>query len=307
LMLLDVMMPGLSGLVVCQRLRSDPLTMFQPIILVTSLTRREDRLAGIDAGADDFLTKPIDPLELVARVRSLLRISQQRDEIERLKNEFTSMLVHDLRSPLNSILGFGQLLVDDAFPEERQDSAARIVSSAERMLRLVNDILDVSRLGAGFQTLTLTRLAPGPLLNQAVVEILPQANRRNIQVQMAPMLGMSPILADEGKLRQILTNVLDNAIKFAAHLVRIEADMIGDWLRIRISDDGVGVSDAERPALWQAWHQTATGRKSRQGSGLGLAIVKGLVEAHGGQISAERAALGGLAIVFTLPMAPPPA
>jgi len=127
LVLLDVLMPGQDGFAVCRSLRADAATRFIPVIMVTALNELEDRIQGLEAGADDFISKPFSDDLLLAKVRSLLRLKQSRDELEALKTDFANMIVHDLRTPTHAILGLAELL--------SEDSAGGI--DARRMLDLI--------------------------------------------------------------------------------------------------------------------------------------------------------------------------
>ena len=299
-------MPGLDGLSVCRRLRQQQQTRFLPIVLVTALDARQDRIAGIEAGADDFLTKPVDRAQLTARVRALLALKAQRDDSERLRNEFTSMIVHDLRSPLTAIIGFADLLAAELPANQRQEFSTHIIHSARQMLQLINELLDLNRLESGTAVTRRHPVSPAALLADAVALSGPLADGRGLKLQLTVPEDLPIVLGDERKLRQVLTNLLDNAIKFARRTVHIEAAAMQTAagrqdLRITVTDDGPGVTAAELPQLFDRWHQTQTGRSLGKGSGLGLAIVKRLVEAHGGSITAENVPTGGLTMQITLP------
>jgi signal transduction histidine kinase len=305
LILLDVMMPGMDGFEVCQHLRADPRTRFTPVILVTALTERERRIRGLEVGADDFISKPVDRAEVTARVTSLLRLRRQRAELERLKDEWTAMLVHDLRNPLLVIQGFAQLLqTSDRTPEEAE-FVRRILDSSGRMRTLVDAVLDVSRLEAGRIDLTRTTVRPAELLAAATAEAAPLANGRRLALHRRWPETLPPLQADERKLRQVLANLLDNAIKFAAAEVTVAAEADATALTLTVSNDGDPLDPTLVPGLFERWQQTEAGRSLGVGSGLGLAIVKCLVEAHDGHITAAARPAGGLTITIVLPIAAP--
>jgi signal transduction histidine kinase len=305
LVLLDVMMPGMDGFEVCRRLRQEPHTQTTPIILVTALTERQHRITGLEVGADDFLSKPVDRAEVTARIRSLLRLQQQRAEMERFKDEWTAMLVHDLRSPLQAIHGFAQLLQTPCDPQEHAEYVDRILTSTGRVRRLVDAVLDVSRLEAGHVALQQQPLRPADLLAAAAAEVAPLAQGRRLQLRRVWDEGLPNLSGDERKLRQVLANLLDNAIKFAASDVALTATAAAGWLTVTVCNDGARVEPTELPGLFERWRQAGAGRSLGLGSGLGLAIVKRLVEAHGGHVDAEAPAAGGLTIRCVLPVAGP--
>jgi signal transduction histidine kinase len=302
ILLLDIAMPGPDGLEVCRRLRRSPQTQFLPIVLVTALDARSDRLAGIEAGADDFLTKPVDRTQLIARVRALLRLKQQKDHAERLRAEFTSMIVHDLRSPLTAIIGFADLLSGDLTESQRESCTGYITSSARQMLQMIADLLDLSRLASETAPRRLAAVAPSRLLQDAAALMTPLADGRSLILTADVAADLPTITADAGQLRQVLTNLLDNAIKFAAHAVTLSAAADVDGLRITVDDDGPGVPEAEWPRLFEVWHQAELGQRSGKGSGLGLAIAKRLVELHGGTLQAGTSDQDGLRMAIRLPL-----
>jgi two-component system cell cycle response regulator len=148
LILLDVLMPGIDGYEVCRRLRSRHETRFVPVVMVTALDGCTDRILGIDAGADDFLSKPIDQLELATRVRSLLRIQAQRREVDLLRAELTAMVAHDLQTPLRAILTAGMQLGQPLPDPDRLDLAVQVVGKAQVLLDLVGRLLDPDHIAA---------------------------------------------------------------------------------------------------------------------------------------------------------------
>jgi two-component system sensor histidine kinase/response regulator len=302
LILLDVMMPGMDGFEVCRRLRGSPATRFTPIVLVTALTEREHRITGQEVGADDFLTKPVDRAEVTARVTSLLRLQRQRAELERLKDEWTAMLVHDLRSPLQAIQGFAELLQTPGDGVEQALFVDRILDGTRRMRGLVDAVLDVSRLEAGHVEIVRQPVPVGDLLKAATDEAAALAKGRRLHLKRAWPDDLPVCSADGRKLRQVLANLLDNACKFAAAEIMVAATCKAGTVTITVSNDGDTVAPDQMAALFERWQQTDAGRKLGVGSGLGLAIVKALVEAHGGTVAAEARPGGGLAIRVLLPL-----
>src|SRR5262249_31168218 len=165
LIILDLMMPGLDGYEVCRRLKSDDATRAIPIVIVTALNERADKIRCLELGADDFLSKPVDRVELLARVRSLIRqqrlyaelVARER-EVSRLKDEFVSVVSHELRTPLSGVLGLtGLLLATELTPRQREYAEA-MQQAGDALLVLINDLLDFAKIGAG--KLELERLVP---------------------------------------------------------------------------------------------------------------------------------------------------
>jgi len=148
IVLLDVMMPGIDGFAVAKAIREDEKTKFMPIIMVTALSELDDRVKALNIGVDDFLTKPVDEILLITKIKSLLKAKEEKEELDKIKFEYTSMLVHDLRTPLTSIVGFAKVLESDEQDAERKKFLEVILQNSSRMMALVNDFLDFSKLGA---------------------------------------------------------------------------------------------------------------------------------------------------------------
>ncbi len=301
LLLLDVRMPGVDGLEVCRRLRGQEPTRFLPIIVVTALGERKDRVAAMEAGADDFLAKPVDSVEVLVRTRSMLRAKEFRDANDRLRSELTSMLVHDLRTPLTTISGFLELIEEERAGNTRRTHIRRALDAVNGMRRIVEDILDVSVLEAGRVAPDIEDVDLACLLEELLRSLEPMAVARHLEVKLAIAPDLGQVRADAYRLGRALTNLVHNAMKFATSWVRISTSLEGDSGVIRVEDDGPGVALEELPLLFKRFTQTATGRSLGKGSGLGLAIARLLVEGQGGRIWAERLEARGMAFVLVLP------
>ena len=319
LVLLDVSMPGMDGLEVCRRLRADPATDSLPVILVTALADRAHRLEGIAAGANDYLTKPIDRPDLLLRVRNALRLRKLHSELEaqyrklqdleQLRDSLVHMLVHDLRSPLTGISAYLQMSRErigelgdpqlDADFEEMGRSVAQLTD-------MVSDVLDVSRFEAGAMP-----LQPAPLDLRTVVAEAVSALGRARHAAVAVDGGQEPVaaVADPEVIRRVVTNLVGNAVKFTPRggQVRVEVVTGSSGPEVRVRDTGPGIPPELHERIFEKFGQANGNGKPRvRSSGLGLAYCKLAVEAHGGRIGVVSATGEGSTFWFSLPSAVAP-
>lgn len=316
LILLDVNMPGVDGLEVCRRLRADPATTSLPIILVTSLTHREHRLEGIAAGANDYLTKPIDRTDLLLRVRNALHLRKLHRELtvqydrlrrlEELRDSLVHMVVHDLRSPLTGITGFLDLIRLDlgpSSPPTLRSDLDNMSRSVRHMTDMVNTLLDVSRLESEAMPLNLRQLDLGSLASEAVQDL--SAVGQKIEVRFQPPASPVVVRADADLIRRVVGNLVANAIKFTptGGMVRIEVDRRDQDGIIRVTDTGPGIPAEHHAMIFEKFGQAGAPRQQpMRSSGLGLTFCKLAVEAHHGRIGVESEVGRGSTFWLALPM-----
>jgi signal transduction histidine kinase len=290
LILMDIMMPEMDGLEATRRLKADLRTVMIPIVVVTALTEMDDKIRALDSGADDFLTKPINDVELLARVKSTVRIKTKQEEIDMLKRDFVSMLVHDLRSPMASILGFAEMLSGDLPDDQRKEYTSIILESGAKMLSLINDILDVSKLEAGQMVLNKTRIDLRHLLMHTLSVAGVLANNKGVKIQTDLAEHLAANLDNE-KMGQMILNFLSNAIKFTAKGGTVRIGLVKDEssankARITIADTGIGIAEAEIPFIFEKYKQASSSRRVKEkGTGLGLPIAKMIADAHNIELS----------------------
>ncbi|MEP7227217.1 MAG: response regulator [Gemmatimonadales bacterium] len=303
--LLDVMMPGLNGVEVCRRLKDERKTEMIPVLLVTALNAREDRLAGINAGANDFITKPIDLGDLVLRVRNAAATKKLHDqvgsqlrqlqELESARDTLTHMIVHDLRSPLTGLQGYLDLIGIVANGNaEVVEYASEAQLIAGRLTEMVSQVLDVSRLEAGQMPVSLRETDLVALLPAAVASLGPPPG----EISVAYDLPEPPVrlMCDPDLISRVMVNLVGNAYKFTptGGQVRVGLAAEDDRVRLTVTDNGPGIPAEFRGLIFQKFGQAPLGRSAGvRSSGLGLAFCKLAVEAHRGKIGIEGAEHGG--------------
>jgi two-component system, sensor histidine kinase and response regulator len=300
LVLLDAMMPIMDGYEVTRRMRQNKSLPFIPILLITAY----DQLSvarGLDIGADDFIRKPVEFDELLARVRSLLRLKHsvdERDQIARQREDFVSRLTHDLRTPLVAADRMMSLLTQGAMGElsiEVEEALDVMARSNGNLLTLVNTLLEVYRYEAGRKTLNFTSVNLPTLAHEVVEELSPLAIHKDLHLELVKPTGLDQPLIVQGdrlELRRVLTNLVGNAIKFTDNgSVKVllsagqskpnAAGGVRPLVKLAVQDTGPGIPLQEHSTLFESFTQ---GQHKRSGSGLGLHLSRRIMEAHEGTI-----------------------
>jgi PAS domain S-box-containing protein len=226
-----------------------------------------------------------------------------------LKDQFLSIMSHELRTPINAIMGFASILEDELdgpLNEEQRSHARKILKASDRLLHLVNDMLDMSRLTAGKFSLNMEELALGDVLDAAVAELAPAAAARSITLTLDEPQPLPLIQADAQRLVQVVRLLLGNAVKFTppGGLVTLRGRRDGAGVRVEVSDTGPGIAPEDRPRLFEPFSQLdMTSTRQEGGLGLGLSLARALIKAHGGTIGVESQPGHGATFWFTLPEA----
>ncbi|NUO36965.1 MAG: response regulator [Gemmatimonadaceae bacterium] len=330
LCILDVSMPAgdlgvddrSTGFEVCRRIKRDPRTARIPVIFVTALNDTTDRVKAIEAGGDDFLTKPHNRLVLGARVRSLLKLKAATDaleeslrkqkELEKVRDDLMKMIVHDLKTPLTSIIGAMEMMIDGDFgplTTSQRGALGDAESRAEDLLGLIEDLLEVARLEETRLTLNLKPIAPAAFLAEVRHEwdIRFQQERATAVVEAA---DDAPVIeADHALLKRVFSNLVQNALSHSARAVTVTlgARRDNEGTLFTVADDGVGIPVEYHDIIFRKFEQVKTPHIPRvRSSGLGLAFCKLVVEAHGGRIWVKSGGeMVGSAFHFWLPVRPP--
>jgi signal transduction histidine kinase len=325
LVLLDVMMPGMDGYEVTRRLRQDPAVSYIPILLITAHDQ-SSLVEGLDAGADDFIHKPVDVNELQARVRSLLRLKRSIDAqytMIQQRDDFVARLTHDLRTPLVAANRMLKLCNDDSFgslPDEAKDAVESVIRNNDHLLSMVNTLLEVYRHEAGHKSLTFSRVNLADIAGTVVEELTPIAEEKSISCEMSVDGSLLDgnrssfdLEGDHLELRRVLTNLIGNAIKFTDEgsinvslsvqsqppsYVPVSADEADHWLSVTVEDTGMGISETEQQEIF-AWFRQ--GKHMRSGNGLGLHLSQRIAILHGGGIGVESTLGEGSRFTLCLP------
>ena len=318
--LLDIMMPKVDGYAVCTQLRKDSRTAYLPILIITALKDRDDMLKGIRAGANDFLTKPIDAEEIRLRVKNAVLAKHLYDQVqealvklrglEMLRDNLTHMIVHDMRSPLMVVSGSFEVITheQDRLSPTQKKFVTMGQNAGRELIEMVTTLLDVSRMEGG--TMPLSRVSCDiRKMAQAAVESVAVLGQQN-QLTLRVTGDSANAEVDRDITHRVFVNLLGNAIKFSPEggTIGIGISATGQAVRVTVTDQGPGIPPEYHQAIFDKFEQVESRKKNRKYStGLGLAFCKLAVEAHGGQIGVESEVGAGSTFWFSLPPPEPPA
>ena len=321
--LLDVMMPGMNGFETCRRLKALDAARELPVIFMTALTETVDKLKGFEAGGVDYITKPLQHEEVLARVKTHLTIRKlqqqlqeqnlalleknvQLQELNASKDKFFSIIAHDLRSPLSGLLALIRLTAEQ-FEKYTHDEARQVMDAlreeSEDLYKLLENLLTWATIQRGRIPYQPKPIALPPLIERNLRLFAPNAAQKQITLTNAAPSPL-PAYADADMVDAILRNLLSNAVKFtkAQGTITISATRREQEVEVAVADTGVGMSPEQLAQLFRidAKHH-ALGTAGEKGTGLGLNLCKELVEKNGGRIWAESEIGQGSVFRFTLP------
>lgn len=325
LILLDIMMPGMDGFEVCRRLKDDPEAAEIPIIFITARTETDDILQGFQLGAVDYVTKPFRSAELFARVRTHLELKSSRDLLrsynkklglasERLrrvnedKNRFLSIVSHDIRGAFGNVISVTRLLTDGTTDSaETKELLTDVGIEAEHMIALAENLLNIDAIERSEIRLASQPIATRPLVEFALQghQMAAQAKGLNIHLQC----DNSRISGDLTACRQILGNLISNAVKYSSEGGNVWIEAVGENGNVRLSvrDEGEGISEEDQKKLFRPFTRLGSrgGSAGEHSIGLGLSIVKLMAEGLGGEVGCESEPGKGSTFHVTLPAADP--
>jgi signal transduction histidine kinase len=304
LVLLDINLPGMSGLEVCRHLRTSPETERIPIIFLTASRLADpDVVVGLEAGGDNYLREPIDPDVLVATVRALLRAREAEDALARSNEQlsrFAHLVSHELQEPLRMVRSYSQLLARkyrDQLEPEADEYLRYSIEGAERMDRLIQSMLLYSRLSEG--TLDMRPTGLDVPIQMAIMELEVTIREHDANVHYE---AMPTVEVDSMRLSQVFRNLIGNAIKYrsgATPVVRITAEERLTEVMVSVKDNGIGIDPRYKESVFGLFKRLH-GREL-PGTGVGLAICRQIVQQHGGEIWVDSTLGEGSDFRFTLP------
>ena len=324
IILLDVMLPGKSGFEVCKEIKNNEKTKFLPVIMVTALTEKEDRIKGIDCGADDFLTKPVDRDEMKARIKSLLRIKtlnghleksyDDLKKLERLKEDLSGMLVHDMNNILTSInLSLDLVFANKSIEPKVLEYLRYAQTGSREIMQMASNIIYISKMEEKALRLKIEKVNVGELISKCAEGLKYLAKIDSIRIsQDIGCDGRVSTKADKSILERVIINLLTNALKYAPQksIVTIKAGYLisaehkeKSRLEISVSDQGEGIPSEFHEKIFDKYAQLGVKKEEiRCGKGLGLYFCMMAVKAHGGRIWVESEPGKGSIFKFILPV-----
>jgi signal transduction histidine kinase len=307
LILLDIMMPGMDGYEVCRRLKDNPGTTDVPVIFLTARTDTESIVRGFEVGGVDYITKPFEKAELLARVKTHLKLRQAYTRLRELnaaKDKFFSIIAHDLRDPFNALIGGFDLLLlsyDRLSEDKKKEYLDMMKATAYNTLNLLNNLLAWSGVRTGRLVCNPEIIHIRNIVNGVLLLLNKNAVNKNIRLTSL-IREYTSAYADRNMTTTVIRNLVSNAVKYTKEggSIVIDAEEHGEFWEISISDTGIGISPENIEKLFRIDIRYSTpGTAEERGTGLGLNLCKELVERNGGKIGVISEAGKGSRFYFT--------
>ena len=304
LILLDLMMPGTDGMEVCRRLKANHNTAAIPVVFLTAASEADIAADAIGLGAVDYITKPFNTAELLARVRTHVALKQTRDELQRIivqKNELMSAVAHDLKNPISAVRFSALLLRDQGLvaPDPRSELVEDIISACDGVLSFIQDRLERSARAARLEHLHIMPVDVIDVVNVSLTENLPAATKKRIELAVEfSENDQIEVLGDHEALRRAINNLVSNAVKFSPPgrrvVITVQHDAPAGQVCVRVRDQGPGLNEEDLKHVFTPYRRLSaqpTGGESS--TGLGLSIARQLVEKMNGAIGCDTPPEGG--------------
>lgn len=322
--LLDLSLPDSKGLTTFEQAQARAPSV--PMVVLSGMDDEHLSVSAVQRGAQDYLVKGKVNADMLARsVRyalerqrlkeslarqnaDLQRAHEQAEQESQFKSRFLSSLSHELRTPLNAVIGFSELLADEAsgpLTARQRQYVQYVLTSARHQLQLINDILDLSKVEAGRMELHRTWMPLAPLAEAVQTIVQPLADKQGVRLHVAVDANLPELFVDAVRVKQVLYNLLSNGIKFtpSGGSVTLTAKACGSHVEIAVEDTGIGIRPEDLPKLFREFEQLEprSGGKT-EGTGLGLALTRRLVELHGGTTGVSSEVDVGSRFTVTLPI-----
>jgi len=300
MILMDIAMPGLSGIEVTHLVRNDLKYEHTPIILITGLQNPDLIKSGFENGATDYISKPLNEVEVISRINHLIenrRLSlelvaakEAAEQANQYKSDFVSRLAHELKTPLNGIMGLTNIIKMEYENNDIQENCRLILEAADHQLELINEVTSLAKIEAGIIDLEITSVELPTIIKKTFSLIKPVADKHRVTINLPHLSDVKYLLlADSMRLKQVFLNLLSNAVKYnrpngeVNFLVVIE----NNQLKIGVSDTGHGIKAEDIPKLFEVFNRLGAENTDIEGSGIGLAISRKIIEMMDGKLEVE--------------------
>jgi two-component system, sensor histidine kinase and response regulator len=314
----DVRMPGMDGFTLCEHVRADPAFAHVPFIFLTARDEKADRRRGMGLGADDYLTKPFEPEDLLTAINvRLARVAKTQEAIAqvgaRLQDLIVRTLTHEFRTPLALVIGYTDLL-ESSGPrmdeKEFQVALHGLHVGAQRLANLVEDFLLLTKLNTGVLAQEVREAAVTPILPDRTVEAAVRsaeelAAEKRLALSGRYQSGAAQVGVIQSHLAEITRRLVDNACKFSrgeGSEVRVVTRVEGNWWLLEVEDDGIGIDTDAMAGIFDPFQQVDRAHMEQQGTGVGLTIVRGLLQLYDGEVSVESTPGQGSIFTVRLPL-----
>ncbi|MCP4605505.1 MAG: hybrid sensor histidine kinase/response regulator [Proteobacteria bacterium] len=301
LILLDIMMPGMDGYEICRRIRTNERFNFIKIVLVSGKGELEERLKGYEAGADDYVTKPFDNEELLAKVRVFLRL-KRAEEVDQIKSDLITLFSHETKTPLSGVIGIADVLrEDDTLSDEARKGAEIIYKSGHQLLEFVRKTSLFCELKSGTK-LNISRGSPVQHLKNTLIAMGKNSVKKDITIRL--QIKKDTLLnADWILINTVFRYILDNAVKYSPNgsKVLVQTEMENGSYHIHITNKGDGIDPEWIDSIFDEF-AIRNVMNHHKGQGLSLAISKHVLDLHGGALGVESTPGNGATFTVSLPI-----
>lgn len=310
LIFMDIAMPGKSGFDVIERVRNKLGYKYTPIIVMTGLDQPNLIKKAFDIGASDYITKPLSEIEFISRLKTRLenrRLNRALNDANRAKSEFISRLAHELKTPLNAIAGFAEIIELEPTNTEKVLKSCKIIKDAStHQESLINEVTNLANIEAGIIDIKLADVDFSKIIRDVFNLTEPMANKSNVKLNLPRLNEVKFTLKTDAKrLKQILINLITNAIKYNKPGGKVDFvidQLKPEYLKVSIKDTGNGIDRKDIEKIFEPFNRLGAEKTKIEGTGIGLPITKKIIEIMGGELKVESKVGEGSIFCFTLPL-----